>query len=317
MQTNNTHTIAFYNLENFFDTKDDPKKNDNDYLPNGSNNWTERRYMNKLERITAALNSIENGMPLAIGVAEIENRTVLHDLLYQPAFKGNYRFVHFDSQDRRGIDVAFLYNKTHLEILDKEKIPIRMNGNSHFVTRDILYIKTKLKGEVLHFFVNHWPSRGEGILESTPKRAAAATVLYNRAMQIIKEDSTAKIIIMGDFNDLPVSKSIKSCLHAKSHRKISNTQFFNLAAKPHSKKLGSLFAKDHWLMFDQILISKGMIYGEGVKITAPRLTIHNSKELLYFDEQQQIYKPNRTYSHHHYHGGSSDHLPVYVEMSAH
>jgi len=313
MSNTNKHIIAFYNLENFFDTTDDPKKNDNDFLPNGSNHWTENRYLNKVERITAAIESIQPGkLPIAIGVAEIENKTVLRDLIYQPAFKGKYDFIHYDSPDRRGIDVALLYNKTEFEVIHHERIPVRMNGNSRFVTRDILYVKGKLAGSVVHLFVNHWPSRAEGILASEPKRIVAANCLYKKASTILNADAEAKILMMGDFNDLPISKSITKHLHTKAHKNIKETEFYNLAAIPYQNKVGSLFAKKHWLMFDQIIISKGMMFGKGIKIKAPRLTIHGDKKLLYFDQQTGIYKPSRTYSYHTYRGGSSDHLPVYV-----
>ncbi|NOU60766.1 hypothetical protein [Marinifilum caeruleilacunae] len=307
--------IAFYNLENFFDTKDDPHKNDNDYLPHGSNHWTENRYLGKVEGITAAIESIQpEKLPIVIGVAEIENSTVLKDLIYQPAFKGEYKYVHFDSPDRRGIDVALLYNQNLVQILESEKIPVRINGNSHFATRDILYVKAKIKQDNVHFFVNHWPSRGEGIMASNPKRVAAAECLHNKAKQILNQDKEAKILIMGDFNDLPVSKSISKHLQAKAHKNITEQQFYNLAAIPYQKKMGSLFAKKHWLMFDQIIISKGLLTGKGIRISAPRLTIHGDRSLLYFDQQAGIYKPNRTYTYHTYHGGASDHLPVYVAL---
>jgi len=310
------HTIAFYNLENFFDTTDDPKKNDNDFLPNGTNHWTENRYLNKVERITAAIESIQPyKLPVVIGVAEVENKTVLRDLIYQPAFKKEYDFIHYDSPDRRGIDVALLFNKNEFEIIHHERIPVHLSGNSHFATRDILYVKGKLCGDELHFFVNHWPSRGEGILASEPKRVAAAKCLFHKAESILKKDKEAKIIMMGDFNDLPISKSISKNLHAKAHKNLKEFEFYNLAAIPYKNKVGSLFAKKHWLMFDQIIISKGMMFGEGIKITAPRLTIHGDRKLLYFDKQAGIYKPNRTYSYHTYRGGSSDHLPVYVAVS--
>lgn len=307
--------IAFYNLENFFDTIDDPRKNDNDFLPDGSNHWTENRYVSKVERISAAISSIQpEKIPIAIGVAEIENSAVLTDLIYQSEFKEEFDFVHYDSPDKRGIDVAFLYNKNEVIVLESEKIPVHINGNSHFTTRDILYIKTQINNDIIHFFVNHWPSRGEGILASNPKRIAAAESLYKRANSIIIDDNNAKIIIMGDFNDLPVSKSISKYLKSKSHKNISHDQFYNLATIPYKKKMGSLFAKKHWLMFDQIIISRGMMLGEGIKIKASRLTIHGDKSLLYFDKQHSIYKPNRTFSYHTYHGGASDHLPVYVAL---
>lgn len=309
------HTIAFYNLENFFDTVDDPIKNDDAFLPNGEKHWTDNRYLRKLELIAASIESIcPISLPVLLGVAEVENAIVLTDLIYQAQFKGKYDFVHFDSPDRRGIDVALLYNKDHFEVIEKTNLKIRLPNNPNYVTRDILYVKGKLLGEVIHLFVNHWPSRGEGTLKSRPKRIAAAHCLQSKTRFILDKNPQAKIIIMGDFNDLPISKSITSTLGAKANINLKWNEFYNLAAIPYKNKKGSLFARKHWLMFDQIMISQSLLNGNGLQIKDRELTIHLDKNLLYYDQHSGIYKPNRTYAGRTYHGGSSDHLPVYVRI---
>ncbi len=299
--------VAFYNLENFFDTLDDPVKDDNDFLPGSSKDWSEQRYLEKLENVTLSISSIEQGrVPAIIGVAEIENKTVLTDLIYQPVFKRAYDFVHYDSPDRRGIDVALLYDRNIFTVLSHEKIKVVLETNENFKTRDILYVKGALEGDdIVHFFVNHWPSRREGTRKTMPKRIAAAQCLSNKTLNILRSDPMAKIVIMGDFNDLPVSKSISSYLKG---------EFYNLARIPFNKKLGTTFAKGRWLMFDQILISRGMMKAQGYQIRSPRLTIHFDKKLLFYDKKRAIYRPNRSYSGKKYHGGFSDHLPVYVSM---
>ena len=250
-------TVAFYNLENFFDTVDDPVKNDDDFLPGSYKDWSEQRYLEKLENITSSISSIDqNRVPAIIGVAEIENKTVLTDLIY--------------------------------------------------TTRNILYVKGAFdRDDIVHFFVNHWPSRREGTRKTMPKRIAAAQSLSNKTRNILQADPRAKIVIMGDFNDLPVSKSITRYL---------KDEFYNLAFIPYSKKMGTVFAKGRWLMFDQIMISQGMMIAQGYKIKSSRLTVHFDKRLLFYDKKRAIYRPSRSYSGKKYHGGFSDHLPVYVTM---
>lgn len=299
--------VAFYNLENFFDTVDDPVKNDNDFLPGSFKDWSEQRYLEKLENITSSISSIDqNTVPAIIGVAEIENKTVLTDLIYQPAFKRAYDFIHYDSPDKRGIDVALLYNRNIFTVLSHEKVRVVLDANQNYTTRDILYVKGAFdRDDIVHFFVNHWPSRREGTRKTMPKRIAAAQSLSNKTRNILQADPRAKIVIMGDFNDLPVSESITRYL---------KDEFYNLAFIPYSRKMGTVFAKGRWLMFDQIMISQGMMIAHGYKIKSSRLTVHFDKRLLFYDKKRAIYRPNRSYSGKKYHGGFSDHLPVYVTM---
>ncbi len=307
---------AFYNVENLFDTVDDPLKNDEDFLPGSRGNWSEYRYANKLENIAESIASIHPGrMPAIIGLAEIENRTVLEDLIAQSVFQGRYDIVHYDSPDRRGIDVALLYDKTLFSLQSKERITVLLDGDARKPTRDILYVKGSFGGDQsVHFFVNHWPSRREGTQISMPRRITAADRLYNKALEILNSDAMAKIMIMGDFNDLPVSKSVSVHLNSRSHRSIKYDEFYNLAHIPYKQKMGSVFARNRWLMFDQMLVSLGMMAGEGVKVTSSRLTVHFDKKLLFYDKGRSMYRPNRTYSGRKYHGGFSDHLPVYVHL---
>ncbi len=301
--------VAFYNLENFFDTVDDPVKDDNEFLPGSIKDWSEQRYLEKLENITRSISSIDqNSVPAIIGVAEIENKTVLTDLIYQPAFKRAYDFIHYDSPDKRGIDVALLYNRNIFTVLSHEKIRVVLDANQNYTTRDILYVKGAFdRDDIVHFFVNHWPSRREGTRKTMPKRIAAAQSLSCKTRNILQSDPRAKIVIMGDFNDLPVSKSITRYL---------KDEFYNLAFIPYSKKMGTVFAKGRWLMFDQIMISQGMMIAQGYKIKSSRLTVHFDKRLLFYDKKRAIYRPNRSYSGKKYHGGFSDHLPVYITMDS-
>ena len=308
--------VAFYNLENLFDTVDDPGKEDDDFLPGSRRDWSEYRYLEKLENITSSIASIHPGrLPCVIGVSEIENKTVLTDLVYQPAFRREYDFVHYDSPDRRGIDVALIYNRNFFKVISREKIRVVLEGDIDFATRDILYVRGILGGsDTIHFFINHWPSRREGTRKSMPKRIAAALSLSEKLLPLLRHDPTTKVVIMGDFNDLPVSPSLARYLNAKSHKSIKEHELYNLAFIPYSKKMGTVYARGRWLMFDQILISRGMISGDGIKVNSSRLTIHFDRGLLFYDKKRSMYRPNRSYSGKKYHGGFSDHLPVYLNL---
>ena len=308
--------VAFYNLENFFDTVDDPLKDDNEFLPCSLKDWSEQRYLEKLENITSSISSIDqNRVPAIIGVSEVENKTVLTDLLYQPPFNRAYDYVHYDSLDKRGMDVALLYDRNIFRVLSQDVFRVVLETNENYTTRDILYVKGAFEGDdIVHFFVNHWPSRREGTRKTMPRRIAAARSLAAKTQKILQDYPQAKIVIMGDFNDLPVSKSISRYLNSKSQRDIKRDELYNLAFIPYSKKMGTVFAKGRWLMFDQIMISRGMMSAPGFRINSSRLTVHFDKRLLFYDKKRAIYRPNRSYSGKKYHGGFSDHLPVYVAM---
>ena len=310
------HIVAFYNLENLFDTVDDPAKEDDDFLPDSPKDWSAYRYLEKLENITRSIGSIgQDRLPAIIGVSDIENKTVLTDLVYQSAFQREYDFIHYDSPDKRGIDVAMIYHRNTFTVLSHEKIQVVFGEDPEYTTRDILYVQGSFSREdKVHFFINHWPSRREGTRISMPRRIAAAMSLTGKLSPLLRQDPMTKVIVMGDFNDLPVSRSIVRYLNSRSHKDLQHDELYNLAFIPYNRRMGTVFAKGRWLMFDQIMISRGMMSGAGPKVSASRLTIHFDKRLLFFDKERSMYRPNRTYSGKQYHGGFSDHLPVYVKL---
>ncbi len=303
-------TIAFYNLENFFDTTDDPHTLDDDFTPKGRKAWSKSRFRKKTKKLarTIALIGKEYSSvpPILVGVAEVENKIVLDTLLATKALKDkNYAYVHFDSPDERGIDTALIYNKTHFEVLDADTIPLLIteDDGDRDLTRDILYVHGRLNQEEVHVFVNHWPSRRDGADETSPKRIKAAETVLEKMYALERENPNC--IVMGDFNDDPNSDSIQ---------KLMETGWFvNPMQKLLSPVSGSANYKGEWSLFDQILISHSFLnYEKGThsfkkaKIFAPK----------FLKEWKGKYKGNpfRTFVGKKYLGGYSDHFPVYVVL---
>ncbi|HEY9177077.1 MAG TPA: endonuclease/exonuclease/phosphatase, partial [Flavipsychrobacter sp.] len=191
-QENTRHcAVAFYNVENLFDTVDDPATMDDEFTPTGRYRYTDKVYRQKLHNIATVIGELNAAL---VGLAEIENSTVLKDLAAQPELKKyNYKYAWYNSPDPRGIDVALLYEPARFKVIYTKAIPVRMKG---MATRDILYVKGILDGDTVHVHVNHWPSRGEGMAESAPKRRAAAMVAEENVRGILAGNPRAKIIIM-------------------------------------------------------------------------------------------------------------------------
>ena len=309
-------SIAFYNVENLFDTEDDPNKYDEQYTPTSDRKWDEKKYSTKLTNLAKVISQIANDKaPTFLGVCEIENRKVLEDLVKDPQIAQNdYGIAHIESPDERGIDVALLYNEN---IFTVKKVKAYQPDLSAFddKTRDILYVKGKLaNGEILHFIINHWPSRGGGRKESEPKRLAAAQRLLSIHEEILNDNPEAKIIVMGDFNDEPSNKSISETLDvACKMDKVENDQLFNAFCKLEDQDKGSYRYRSYWDMLDQIMISKSMITD-----TAGVHFIPNSAGIKAEDWMIQTGKyegfPLRTYGGNNYLGGYSDHFPIYIEL---
>lgn len=308
--------IAFYNVENFFDTKDDRGKNDSEYLPDSEKHWTNDRYKRKKEHLAEVISSLKKEeLPLITGLAEVENKDVLDYLTDDELFRNRLGYVHFESDDRRGIDVALLYKKESFTPLIKKPLKVHVSSEPHFRTRDILYVKGKLSdGEKLHVFVNHWPSRREGVKESKHRRIAAAFTVKNEVIKILEHNSNAKIVIMGDFNDYPSNNSVAKVLRGKKKQTIKQNEFFNLAYKPYLEKKGTHHSYHGWSMFDQVLVSRSFIYGNGLITTDKACTIFNNPMVTFYDRREDTYRPNRTYRGDHYHGGYSDHLPIFFNV---
>ncbi|MDG3583265.1 endonuclease/exonuclease/phosphatase family protein [Galbibacter pacificus] len=311
MNENNLHTIAFYNLENLFDTLNDPHILDDDFTEDGRLNWTKERYENKIHKLAMAISKIgkesNEAPPVVIGLAEVENKKVLNDLVNAgPLVKHNYNFAHFNSPDERGIDTALLYRKEYFEFIDAEPIPLLVYDKGHIRdrTRDILYVVGKLNNERVHIFVNHWPSRRQGAEETSYKRITAANRVTARIGQIKKEEENPRLIIMGDFNDDPNSPSIKEHLLQPDLYNPMETLLIPL-------ERGSLTHKANWNLFDQIMISTNFfdVSNNNLKfLKADILDVH------FLEEWNEKYKgfPFRTYVGKKYLGGYSDHFPVYI-----
>ena len=306
------YTIAFYNLENLFDTKDDPTTLDDDFTPKGRKNWNHKRYRNKIRKLGNVIAQLGADRsfysPAIVGVVEVENQKVLEDLVASKSLKKHqYGIVHYDSPDERGIDVALLYKKELFELLHSETFPLYLEdeyGNRDY-TRDILLVKGNLNNELIYILVNHWPSRRSGEDLTEEKRIKAAELATRITANIIAENKNAKIIIMGDFNDDPSNTSVKNYL-------VNNT-FYNPMERLINTGNGTLNHKKTWHLFDQIIFSKNFFNNEKEK--------HSFKYAEVFDryflkEWKGKFKGNpfRTYIGKWYQGGFSDHFPVYVYL---
>ena len=247
-------TIAFYNTENLFDVYDDTYTKDNDFLPTADKKWTTKRYKNKLRKLGFAISSIgkiETGKhPAIIGLAEVENALVLEDLIQSKHLNNcNYSFVHYDSPDERGIDVALLYDTTAFDVEYAEPFSVDLTddfGEPDY-TRDILLVTGLLNDEKVHIIVNHWSSRREGTQETEHKRMAASLKVSKIIDTIKFKDQDAKIVVLGDFNDDPLSKSIKHL--------IANIDLHNPLESLIAYNRGRLNSKFQWNLFDHLLLS--------------------------------------------------------------
>ncbi len=316
--------VGFYNQENLFDTIVDPDTNkilQEDFTPLGPKSWDSKKYKEKLENMSYAiskmgLESTPDGMAI-LGVAEIENRLVLEDLVAQEAIKDrDYQIVHYESPDRRGIDVALLYQPKYFKLESSKTFTLKMEGNDHFYTRDQLLVTGELLGERMHFIVCHWPSRRGGEKRSSPKRIAAAELCMQIMDSIRTAEPDAKIIMMGDLNDDPVSKSIKKVMKPKaSPAEVSSSDLFNPTADLYKSGNGTLGYNDAWNLFDQMILTGSFIdldkSFDDMGYYAFR--IFNEAFLIQQEGQYKGY-PHRTYSYGQYIAGYSDHFPVYVTL---
>ncbi len=311
-----TYRVLFYNVENLFDTFDDTLTSDEDFTPSGRMHWTYKRYETKLNNTYKVLVAAGAWQPPdIIGLCEVENRRTLDDLInITPFSKYAYRIVHENSADRRGIDVALLYNPQTVCFLSSECYRIKKRG---LLTRDILYCKVKLGGDTCHVLVNHWPSRSEGQLETEPDRLAAAGLLKYVSDSLFKRATHARIIIMGDFNDDPLDESLAGTLKATGE--VKNTfpaRLYNLTQVPPSGPVrGTLKYQGEWNTFDQIIVSGSLLTrGKGLKVSEDGYHVFNASFLLVPDKKYEGFKPFRTYNGYLYQGGFSDHLPVYIDL---
>ena len=316
-QAYNIGLVGFYNLENLFDTIDDPLINDEEFLPDGVNQWNTEKYMNKLHNMAYAISTIgldytPDGVAV-LGVAEIENRYVLEDLVQQPEIKGrNYQIVHYNSPDRRGVDVALLYNPKYLKVTGTKSYRTVVPNEPDFITRDQLLVSGLFNGEPMHFIVMHWPSRYGGEKRSLPGRVAAATLCRHIADSLLADDPNAKVIMMGDFNDYPTNKSITKYLRANGDRKrMKDGDFFNPMYELHENGIGTNYYRDVPGVLDQTIITPALLPTDYSSYQFKNAKVHN-KEFLKQHGGRYNGFPFRTFAGGVWAGGYSDHFPVYL-----
>ncbi len=357
-------TVAFYNVENLFDTlssvdvynkktqshksisfeesvksginfldnnyvKDKSEENlyvklinNEEFTPKGTRNWTQKKYKKKIENISYVLANIGNNLtksaPVIIGLSEIENEHVLKDLVVHPYISHyNYKIIHHNSFDSRGIDCALMYQSNRFKVIKQKVYKLELDkNNKKEYTRDILLVSGLLDGEQMSFLVNHWPSRRGGEKFSEPNRIKAATLLKSIIEEVQKESPNGKIIVMGDFNDIPSNKSIRKILSGvDSKEKTTNKHLFNPMENLSNKGFGTTAFKDNWFLFDQILVSNELIndkelntyqyYKSGI-FDEPYLKTTNGKYKGY---------PKRSFEGDVFnYDGYSDHLPVYIYL---
>lgn len=310
-------SAAFYNVENLYDTIDNPLTRDNDYLPSSKVSWNTERYDRKLDHIARVMSSMEPGhFPSVFGLAEVENRQVVEDLINTGKLKdAGYKIIHQDSPDKRGIDVALLYNPKEFKPLVTQFIRLHFPSEPDFTTRDIIYAKGVVYGaDTIHIFVNHWVSRYGGQERTDSFRRFIGHVERLICDSIFNRQPHANILIMGDLNDNPTDPSIQTSLGALEPKEpLAKKQLFDLADIPYSKGEGSLYYKG-WDLFDQIIVSTSMVAGHnGIKVDSPAEDIFKESWMLYQPKKGPAV-PNRTASSRSYFGGYSDHLPVLVKM---
>lgn len=331
-QTRQNYVIGFYNLENLFDTYDDPVKNDQEYLPDGKNQWTEVKYQKKLHNmatVIAEMAKANSAFHTILGVSEIENRLVLEDLVSQPELvKANFQIVHYDGPDRRGVDVGLLYRADQFEYLDSESIPFSFEGTQvpitltkeeqeHFRTRDILMVHGLIAGEHFAFYVTHLPSRIGG--KGGDLRSLGGDIIRRHSQKMSQKYPGIKMVVMGDMNDDPFDDSMAKWLGAV--RNIEDTPkggFFNPFWQMHADGYGSLAYRDVWSIYDQTIPSETLVNAPEGTLKLQKVSKKGHYGVIFkrpfMVTQKGQYKgyPFRTFSNGKFMNGYSDHFPSYI-----
>ena len=321
-QKDSRYFLVFsYNVENLFDTADAPGFRDEDFTPGGVKKWTQERYEKKLEDLARVIRSVPGKeLPAIVGLAEVENRRVLEDLTGQRGLRrAGYLIIHEEDHDPRGIECAMLYRPDQFSYLSHEYLPVEDPGDPEYLYRGILHVSGKgPDGTLLHVFMNHWKSRSGGAPETEKQRMVAATTLRRQLDRLLSGERDHGVIIMGDFNDEPTNRSLFNGLSATGKRgNIHMGDHYNLFYDLHNLQgLGTYNYKGTWNMLDQVIVSYNLLNREkGLSTTYGGGAILKEEWMLYESAAYGELLPSATYGGPEYHGGPSDHLPVYVVFS--
>lgn len=330
------HTVAFYNIENFYDTINDPNTRDDEWV------YSKKYYQKKVSNIAKVISQLGTGenpnSPTIIGLAEVENRKVLEDLVKDPQIIGkDYGIVHFDSPDRRGIDCAFLYQKKYFKPNSYSNVPLYITEEDtksdkkekkiteeatddkndadvktkQIHTRDQILLSGFLDGEEIHFIVNHWPSRRGGEKISSPLREMAAALNVKIIDSLQKINPNAKVLTMGDLNDGPYNNSLKKVLKTKANKKdVEPLGMFNPMENMAKKGIGTLAYRDAWDIFDQIILTEPLIREDYSNWHFWKAGVYNKPFMIQTTGQYKGYGLRNNAVE----PGYSDHFPVYVYL---
>jgi hypothetical protein len=315
-----TVRIVFWNVENLYDPYNDTAKLDDEFTSTGAKRWSWTKFSLKLNHVAKTLMAIGEWTPPAIaGLCEVENRYVLNKLIYETPLKPwRYKFIHHESPDLRGVDVALLYRPAMFKVISSSSTSIRFPFDTLAQTREILFVKGILfDHDTLSIFINHWPSRRGGYLGSQPRRNYVASVLRRLIDSVQRAQRAANILVMGDFNDEPENESLKQVLLANTEPvPRHDSLLYNLMGIRNTiHKEGTLKYRDQWSTFDQFVVSGALMNGHSGLLTGVgNVRIFRSSFLVEEDNTYFGEKLNRTYSGPKYHGGFSDHLPIRLDI---
>lgn len=311
---------GFYNLENFYDTINQPGVDDEDFTPNGSYHYTAEIFKDKVNHLAEVVSLIgtdqsPDGLAF-MGCAEIENKSVLETLVNHPKLKSrNYQIVHYNGPDLRGVDCGFIYNPKYFKVLESQSITVDLKKvvNDWRPTRDILYVKGILANtDTVHIFVNHWPSRRGSTEATAPLREFAAAIDKRLSDSIMAVNPNAKIIVMGDLNDNPDDPSMTKVLACSSKKeKTKDKGFYNPWVDYTKKGLGTLAFNDNWGLFDQEVFSKGWLDNKQSGYFLHKAYIFKRDFMVQKTGKYKDY-PKRTWDFNIYNAGYSDHFPTFV-----
>lgn len=309
--------VMFYNVENLFDIHDNPEKDDEDFLPDGFMRWTSWKYREKLKKITKVITAVgEMKSPALVGLCEVENDSVLHDLTKRSPLKAQgYEYIVSNSPDNRGINVALLYQRHQFNLIQKTEYEITTNNRIKKPTRNILHAVGKIiNKDTIDVFVTHYPSRSDGQKATEPARFELAANLRAIVDSVLNIRSNPNIIIMGDFNDFPYNKSMSEILKAKDIEDCSELTnlFYSEASYP---KIGTYKYQGVWGIFDQFIVNCNLLQTDNsVKVKDLKAYIYSEDFLLEDDTRYYGKKPFRSNLGPRYNGGFSDHLPIYMDL---
>lgn len=313
--------VMCYNVENAFDCENDSLTNDDDFTPQGAYHWTPKKFKLKISNIAKVITAVGQFTPPSIvGLCEIENESVLKSLVYfSPLRNLNYKYVHYDSPDKRGIDAALLYRPEQFRVLSSAPIGVSFASAPFSTTRDILYVKgIAMYTDTLHIFVCHFPSRLGGELESEDRRIEVSRILRKQVDSLFLASPTSTMLLMGDFNDYPTNTSLFSILQAQDPQNaiIRSYGLYNLYYQYHNKpNIGTHKHATEWGVLDQMIVSGNALQPDAFFYTSEQSAkIFDAEFLLIDDETYFGKKTFRTYLGMKYIGGFADHLPIYIDF---